>query len=56
MGRIGLVPVLLLDGWRIDYPPSQQVDTTFKEAKKAVTGDGASQMSSEGESNCEAVH
>jgi hypothetical protein len=43
--RIQLLTVQeLLDGKRIDYPPSQQVNATFKRAKKATTGNAASQM------------
>ena len=43
--RIQLLTVQeLLDGKRIDYPPSQQVNATFKKAKKAATGDAATQM------------
>jgi DNA modification methylase len=34
----------LLDGKRIDYPPSQEVNATFKKAKKAQAGVGAEQM------------
>jgi hypothetical protein len=34
----------LLEGKRIDYPLSQQVNATFKKAKKAATGNAASQM------------
>lgn len=42
--RIQLLTVQeLLEGKRIDYPPSQQVNATFKKAKK-VTGDAATQM------------
>jgi DNA modification methylase len=43
--RIQLLTVQeLLEGKRIDYPPSQQVNRTFKKAKKAATGDAATQM------------
>lgn len=43
--RIQLLTVQgLLNGERIDYPPSQQVNATFKRAKKAATGSTASQM------------
>jgi hypothetical protein len=34
----------LLEGKRIDYPPSQQVNATFKKAKKAANGNAATQM------------
>ena len=37
--RVQLLTVQgLLNGERIDYPPSQQVNATFKRAKKAATG------------------
>lgn len=43
--RVQLLTVQgLLNGERIDYPPSQQVNATFKRAKKAATGEAASQM------------
>ena len=43
--RVQLLTVQgLLSGERIDYPPSQQVNATFKRAKKAATGEAASQM------------
>jgi hypothetical protein len=43
--RIQLLTVQeLLEGKRIDYPPSQQVNATFKKAKKATGGDAAAQM------------
>jgi hypothetical protein len=34
----------LPDGKRIDYPPSQQVNATFKKAKKAATGSAEVQL------------
>ena len=34
----------LLEGKRIDYPPAVQVNATFKKAKKAQMGAGATQM------------
>ena len=46
--RIQLLTVQgLLNGERIDYPPSQQVNATFKKAKKAATGSAATQLSLE---------
>jgi site-specific DNA-methyltransferase (adenine-specific) len=43
--RIQLLTVQeLLDGKRIDYPPSQQVNATFKKAKKAATGKAETQL------------
>lgn len=43
--RIQLLTVQeLLEGKRIDYPPSQQVNATFKKAKKAANGNAATQM------------
>jgi DNA modification methylase len=46
--RIQLLTVQeLLDGKRIDYPPSQQVNATFKRAKKAVTGSAHTQLTLE---------
>jgi hypothetical protein len=46
--RIQLLTVQeLLEGKRIDYPPSQQVDATFKKAKKAATADRATQLTLE---------
>lgn len=43
--RIQLLTVQeLLDGKRIDYPPSQQVNATFRKAKKAASGNAATQM------------
>lgn len=46
--RIQLLTVQeLLDGKRIDYPPSQQVNATFKKARKAATGNAATQLSLE---------
>jgi hypothetical protein len=44
--RIQLLTVQeLLDGKRLDYPPSQQVNATFKKAKKAATGSAETQLS-----------
>jgi hypothetical protein len=37
----------LLDGQRIDYLPSQQVNATFKKAKKAATGSAETQLTLE---------
>ena len=43
--RIQLLTVQeLLNGKRIDYPPSQQVNATFKKARKAVAPSSEVQM------------
>jgi site-specific DNA-methyltransferase (adenine-specific) len=46
--RIQLLTVQeLLDGKRIDYPPSQQVNATFKKAKKATAASAETQLTLE---------